>query len=117
MPVALFRIEKKRWQIGMACVMAELSRQNRKAGATLFAMNQITQDMRFKQAAIECSLKHGVSAASGALLQRRPEPRAGDHGQGLLPGGPGRGGRQGQIPRHVQRLHLRRPPARRHRPG
>ena len=29
----------------MACVKVELSRQNRKAGATLFAMNKITQDM------------------------------------------------------------------------
>ncbi len=48
----------------MACVMVELSRQNRKAGATLFAMNKITQDMRFKQAAIEYSLKHGVTKAA-----------------------------------------------------
>ncbi len=48
----------------MACVKVELSRQNRKAGATLFAMNKITQDMRFKQAAIEYSLKHGVTKAA-----------------------------------------------------
>ncbi len=60
-----FRIErKKRWQIGMACVKVELSNQNRKAGATLFAMNKITQDMRFKQAVIEYSLKHGVTKAA-----------------------------------------------------
>ena len=57
-------LKEKRWQIGMACVMVELSRQNRKAGATLSAMNKITQDMRFKQAAIEYSLKHGVTKAA-----------------------------------------------------
>ncbi len=58
MPAALFRIErKKNWQIGMACVKVELSNQNRKAGATLFAMNKITQDMRFKQAVIEYSFE------------------------------------------------------------
>ena len=48
----------------MACVKVELSNQNRKAGATLFAMNKITQDMRFKQAVIEYSLKHGVTKAA-----------------------------------------------------
>ena len=48
----------------MACVKVELSRQNRKAGATLSAMNKITQDMRFKQAVIEYSLKHGVTKAA-----------------------------------------------------
>lgn len=44
--------------------MVELPRQNRKAGATLSAMNKITQDMRYKQAVIEFSLKHGVTAAA-----------------------------------------------------
>ncbi len=48
----------------MACVKVELSNQNRKAGATLFAMNKITQDMRYKQAVIEYSLKHGVTKAA-----------------------------------------------------
>ncbi len=48
----------------MACVKVELMRQNRKAGATLSAMNKITQDMRFKQAVIEYSLKNGVTAAA-----------------------------------------------------
>lgn len=48
----------------MVCVKVELLRQNRKAGATLFAMNKITQDMRFKQAVIEYSLKHGVTSAA-----------------------------------------------------
>ena len=48
----------------MACAKVELSRQNRKAGATLSAMNKITQDMRFKQAVIEYSFKHGVTAAA-----------------------------------------------------
>ena len=33
-------LKEKRWQIGMACVKVELSRQNRKAGATLSAMNK-----------------------------------------------------------------------------
>ena len=41
-----------------------MSYKNRKAGATLSAMNKITQDMRFKQAVIEYSLKHGVTAAA-----------------------------------------------------
>ncbi len=48
----------------MACVKVELSRQNQKAGATLFAMNKITQDMRYKQAVIEYSMKHGVTKAA-----------------------------------------------------
>ena len=48
----------------MACAKVELSRPNRKAGATLSAMNKITQDMRLKQAVIEYSLKHGVTAAA-----------------------------------------------------
>ena len=48
----------------MICGTVELLRQNRKAGATLFAMNKITQDMRFKQAVIEYSLKHGVTKAA-----------------------------------------------------
>ena len=41
-----------------------MPRQNRKAGVTLFAMNKITQDMRFKQAVIEYSFKHGVTSAA-----------------------------------------------------
>ena len=48
----------------MECVKAELLKQNRKAGATLFAMNNITQDILFKQATIEYSLKHGVTSAT-----------------------------------------------------
>ena len=48
----------------MACDTVELSRQNRKAGATLFAMSKITQDMRFRQAVIEYFLKHGVTRAA-----------------------------------------------------
>ena len=48
----------------MTCAKVELTRQNRKAGVTLSAMNKITQDMRFKQAVIEYSLKHGVTAAA-----------------------------------------------------
>ncbi len=32
----------------MTCVKVELTRQNRKAGVTLSAMNTITQDMRCK---------------------------------------------------------------------
>ena len=39
-------------------------RQNRKAGVTLFAMNKITQDMRFKQVVIEYSFEHGVTKAA-----------------------------------------------------
>ena len=48
----------------MAHVKVELSRQNRKAGATLFTMSKITQDMRFKQAVIAYSLKFGVTKAA-----------------------------------------------------
>ena len=48
----------------MAYVKVELTRQNRKAGATLSAMNKITQDMRFKQAVIEYSFKNGVTKAA-----------------------------------------------------
>ena len=48
----------------MACVKVALSRQNRKAGTTLFTMGTITQDMRFKQVVIEYSLRHGVTKAA-----------------------------------------------------
>lgn len=48
----------------MACVKVELSRQNRKAGATLLAMNKITQTMRFRQAVIEYLMKYGVTKAA-----------------------------------------------------
>lgn len=48
----------------MAYAKVELLRQNRKAGATLFAMIKITQDMRFRQAVIEYSLKNGVTKAA-----------------------------------------------------
>jgi len=44
--------------------MVELSRQNRKAGAPLFTIDKITQDMRFKQVVIEYSFKHGVTKAA-----------------------------------------------------
>ena len=48
----------------MACIKVELSRQNRKAGATLFAMNKITQTARYRQSLIEYAKKNGVTAAS-----------------------------------------------------
>ena len=48
----------------MDCVNVELLKQNRKAGATLFAMNKIKQDMLFKQAVKEYSLKQGVTSAA-----------------------------------------------------
>ena len=48
----------------MTYAKVELTRQNRKAGVTLSAMNKITQDMRYKQAVIEYSLKHGVTRAA-----------------------------------------------------
>ena len=47
----------------MACVKVELSRQNRKAGATLFAMDKITQTARFRQALIHYAQKYGVTKA------------------------------------------------------
>ena len=48
----------------MACVKVELSRQNRKAGATLFAMNKITQTARYRQSLIQFAQKHGVTKAA-----------------------------------------------------
>lgn len=48
----------------MTCVKVELTRQNQKAGVTLFAMNKITQTMQFRQAVIEYSNKYGVTAAA-----------------------------------------------------
>lgn len=45
----------------MTCVKAELLIQNRKAGVTLFAMDKITQTMRFRQAVNEYADKHGVT--------------------------------------------------------
>ena len=41
-----------------------MPKQNPKAGVTLFAMNKITQTMRFRQAVIEYSNKYGVTAAA-----------------------------------------------------
>ena len=61
------------------------------------------------------SVRSGVQRR-GALLRRRAEPRSGDHDRGLPARPPGRGRREGQVPRHVQRLHLRRAPPRGHRP-
>ena len=48
----------------MACIKVELLRQNRKAGATLFAMNKITQTARYRQALITYAKKHGVTKAA-----------------------------------------------------
>ena len=48
----------------MACVKVELLRQNRKAGATLSAMNKITQTMLYRQSLISYAEKHGVTKAA-----------------------------------------------------
>ena len=48
----------------MACIKVELSRQNRKAGATLFAMNKITQTALYRQALINYAKKNGVTKAA-----------------------------------------------------
>ena len=48
----------------MACIKVELSRQNRKAGATLFAMDKITQTARYRQSLICYAQKNGVTAAA-----------------------------------------------------
>ena len=48
----------------MTCVKVELLRQNRKAGVTLFAMNTITQKMRFRQALVLYAEKYGVTKAA-----------------------------------------------------
>ena len=54
-------------------------RKKRKAGATLFSMDKITQGMLFKQAVIEYSLKHGVTSAAKPTDRnmRRRNPHAG----------------------------------------
>ena len=44
--------------------MVELLRQNRKAGATLFAMDKITQTARYRQSLISYAQKNGVTAAA-----------------------------------------------------
>ena len=41
-----------------------MSRQNRKAGVPLFAMNKITQTMRYRQSLIQYAQKHGVTKAA-----------------------------------------------------
>ena len=48
----------------MTCGTVELSRQNRKAGVTLFAMNKITQTMQYRQSLIQYAKKHGVTKAA-----------------------------------------------------
>ena len=48
----------------MACIKVELLRQNRKAGATLFAMNKITQTAMYRQALITYAKKYGVTKAA-----------------------------------------------------
>ena len=49
----------------MTCVKVELPKQNRKAGVTLFAMNNnITQTMQFRQALIKYAEKNGVTKAA-----------------------------------------------------
>ena len=48
----------------MACIKVELSRQNRKAGATLFAMDKITQTARYRQSLIHYAQKNGVTKAA-----------------------------------------------------
>ena len=42
-------------------------RQNRKAGATLSAMNKITQDMRFKHVVVDCGDADRFSEVSAAF--------------------------------------------------
>ena len=48
----------------MACGKVELTRQNRKAGATLFAMDKITQTMQYRQSLILYAEKYGVTKAA-----------------------------------------------------
>jgi len=48
----------------MACIKVELMRPNRKAGATLFAMNKITQTMRYRQSLLLYAVRHGVTQAA-----------------------------------------------------
>jgi len=48
----------------VACVKVELLRPNRKAGATLFAMDKITQTARYRQSLILFAKKNGVTKAA-----------------------------------------------------
>lgn len=48
----------------MTCVKVKLRDKNRKAGVTLFAMDKITQTMRYRQALIRYAEKHGVTKAA-----------------------------------------------------
>ena len=48
----------------MACIKVELTNQNRKAGATLFAMDKITQTARYRQSFIHYAQKNGVTEAA-----------------------------------------------------
>ena len=45
----------------MTCIKVELSRQNRKAGVTLFAMDKITQTALYRQSLINYAKKYGVT--------------------------------------------------------
>ena len=56
--------KRKKQRIGVACIKVELTRQNRKAGATLFAMNKITQTALYRQALITYAKKYGVTKAA-----------------------------------------------------
>ena len=71
------RRDKKQQRIGETCVKVEWLIQNRTAGVTLFAMNKITQDMRYNQAVIEYSFKHGVTNA--AIRHKRIKPYTPKH--------------------------------------
>ena len=48
----------------MACIKVELSRQIRKAGAALFAMDKITQTMQYRQSLIRYAEKYAVTKAA-----------------------------------------------------
>ena len=48
----------------MACIKVKLTKQNRKVGAILFAMNKITQTMRYRQSLLLYAQKYGVTKAA-----------------------------------------------------
>lgn len=61
----------------------ELLRQNRKAGATLFAMKKITQAMRYRQSLILYAEKHDVTKA--AIRYNTNRQQIGVHKQAVQP--------------------------------
>lgn len=62
--------------MGMACVKVELSNQNRKAGATLFAMNQRNTALQRLLSAIKPPDRISTAGAKSVTVQYTPSRTA-----------------------------------------